>query len=105
MAIDGAIAARAADPLATTGVLNARLDGPAAPATGEPTQLGRFAVLRRIGAGGMGVVYMDHDAVLDRRIALKLLHPGRGSPDDSSRIIREAQALAKVVNLCHPLPS
>ena len=55
VAIDGAVAARATDPLATTGVLNPRLDRPAAPATGEPTQLGRFAVLRRIGAGGMGM--------------------------------------------------
>ncbi|MCA9683782.1 MAG: hypothetical protein KC457_16400, partial [Myxococcales bacterium] len=36
------------------------------------TQLGRYVVLDRLGAGGMGVVYTAWDPQLDRRLALKL---------------------------------
>ncbi|MCA9705391.1 MAG: tetratricopeptide repeat protein [Myxococcales bacterium] len=64
------------------------------------TVIGRYVILARLGAGGMGVVYVAHDPDLDRRVALKLLHPGR--TDDTTgkaRLLREAQALAK---LSHP---
>jgi eukaryotic-like serine/threonine-protein kinase len=67
------------------------------------TTLGRYQVLDRIGAGAMGVVYAAYDPQLDRRVALKVLHP---TPEESSsgsatsrRLVREAQALAK---LAHP---
>ena len=57
--------------------------------------LGRYVVLDRLGAGGMGVVYAAYDPKLDRRVALKLLHHGA----DETRLLREAQALAR---LSHP---
>ncbi|MBL9103021.1 MAG: serine/threonine protein kinase [Myxococcales bacterium] len=63
---------------------------------GVPPRLGRFAVLERLGAGGMGVVYAAYDDLLDRKVALKLLHDG-GHDDD--RLLREAQAMAR---LAHP---
>ena len=75
--------------------LKARLFG--APA--ESARVGRYAVLRRLGAGGMGVVYVAYDEQLDRKIALKLVHPGHHDPDASARSRREAQALAR---LSHP---
>ena len=75
--------------------LKSRLFG--APA--ESARVGRFAVLRRLGAGGMGVVYVAFDEQLDRKVALKLVHPGRHDPDASARSRREAQALAR---LSHP---
>ncbi len=75
--------------------LKARLFG--APA--ESTRVGRYAVLRRLGAGGMGVVYVAYDEELGRKIALKLVHPGHHDPDASARSRREAQALAR---LSHP---
>jgi predicted Ser/Thr protein kinase len=61
-------------------------------------KIGRFTVLERLGAGGMGVVYAAYDPHLDRRIAVKVLH---SSPKKStrSRLLREARALAK---LSHP---
>ncbi len=66
-------------------------------------QLGRYHVLQRIGAGGMGVVYAAFDPDLDRKVALKVLHPERLDGDSGSRgharLIREAKAMAK---LAHP---
>jgi serine/threonine protein kinase/WD40 repeat protein len=67
----------------------------------EPTRIGRFVVIKRIGEGGMGMVYAAYDDALDRKVAVKLLHP-RGSEagnDARTRLIREAQALAR---LSHP---
>ena len=65
--------------------------------------VGRYTVLERVGAGGMGVVYSAFDPELDRRIALKVLHAsGAGSLGDTvgrNRLLREAQAMAK---LHHP---
>lgn len=62
--------------------------------------LDRYIILHRIGTGGMGVVYAAHDPDLDRRIAIKLLHP-RGPAQDGGRerLQREAQAMAR---LSHP---
>jgi len=62
--------------------------------------IGRYVVLDKVGAGGMGVVYSAYDPELDRKLAIKLLS---GSDDASSlrarRLLREAQAMAK---LNHP---
>lgn len=60
--------------------------------------IGRFMVLGRVGSGGMGQVYAAYDPVLDRRVALKLLHAER-SERDREGLVREAKALAR---LSHP---
>ncbi|HEY8376005.1 MAG TPA: serine/threonine-protein kinase, partial [Nannocystis sp.] len=67
----------------------------------EPRRIGRFALLRRLGAGAMGVVYAAYDPQLDRKVAVKLLkgEPGAAGPRWQDRLLREAQALAK---LSHP---
>jgi tetratricopeptide (TPR) repeat protein/predicted Ser/Thr protein kinase len=67
------------------------------------TMLGRYVLLERVGAGGMGVVYAAYDPELDRRVALKVLK-GDAYGDvmasrGPSRLLREAQAMAK---LAHP---
>jgi tetratricopeptide (TPR) repeat protein/predicted Ser/Thr protein kinase len=61
--------------------------------------VGRHVVLHELGAGGMGVVYAAYDPELDRKVALKLLLPGSGGDTGRLRLLREAQALAR---LAHP---
>ena len=58
----------------------------------------RYIILDRIGAGAMGVVYTAYDPRLDRRVALKVMHarPGAQASDVATRLLREAQALAKL---------
>jgi eukaryotic-like serine/threonine-protein kinase len=63
--------------------------------------VGRYIVLRRIGSGGMGVVYAGYDPELDRKVALKLLRPDRtGASGEAARLrlIREAQAIARLAH-------
>ena len=63
-------------------------------------EVGRFSLVQRIGAGGMGQVYEAHDQELDRRVAVKVLHDHAvNSPTGRTRLLREAQAIAK---LSHP---
>ena len=64
--------------------------------SGAPVRVDRFALLEPIGVGGMGELYSAYDAKLDRKIALKLVRPGRGGDKADSRLLREAQALAKI---------
>ncbi|MEM9463287.1 MAG: serine/threonine-protein kinase [Myxococcota bacterium] len=62
--------------------------------------VGRYIVLETLGCGAMGIVYTAYDPDLDRKIALKLLLPGRdGRPAARLRLQREAQAIAR---LAHP---
>ncbi len=63
-----------------------------------PSRIGHFDIVRRLGEGGMGVVFEGRDAVLGRPVALKLLHPS-SSLTAPARLLREAKALAK---LSHP---
>ena len=55
--------------------------------------VGRYTIRRAIGAGGMGVVYEAHDAVLDRRVAIKLVRPDASDPRG---LLVEARALARL---------
>ncbi len=73
---------------------------PADEALERGTVVGRYVVIGKLGAGGMGVVYAAYDPELDRKVAVKLLRAGVGaSVDARTRLLREAQALAR---LAHP---
>ncbi|HZN91861.1 MAG TPA: serine/threonine-protein kinase, partial [Myxococcales bacterium] len=64
--------------------------------------LGRFVVLGKQGAGGMGVVYAAYDPELDRKVALKILRSDAErslAAELRTRLLREAQAMAR---LSHP---
>lgn len=63
---------------------------------GENPRIGRFHVLERIGAGGIGVVYGAYDPQLDRRVALKLVVPY--TEGDRVEVLAEARALARIAH-------
>jgi hypothetical protein len=66
----------------------------------EPgTQVGRYEIQRRLGRGGMGTVYVAHDPVLGRMVAIKLFAGELDMPDARERFSREARAAAA---LNHP---
>jgi serine/threonine protein kinase len=62
-------------------------------------QIGDFRIERRIGAGGMGIVYQAWQVSLNRPVALKVLGQSLKRPGDLARFQREAQAAAR---LSHP---
>ena len=47
-----------------------------------PDSIGKYRVIRRLGEGGMGAVYLAHDDGIDRDVAIKLL---RGHDEDLRR--------------------
>lgn len=64
------------------------------------TSIGRFRILRELGRGGFGVVYLAHDPTLGRQVAVKVPHPQlAANPDIARRLAREAEYLAR---LDHP---
>src|SRR2546421_10416295 len=77
-------------------------DSPVAAAAAEelsvPREMGSVRLLRQIGQGAMGVVWLGHDAMLDRRVAVKFLLNAVSSPDDPgfARFLQGARAAAAV---------
>jgi eukaryotic-like serine/threonine-protein kinase len=59
------------------------------------TLIGRHRVERLLGRGAMGAVYLAHDPVLDRKVALKVLFATSESSAEE-RVRGEAQAMARV---------
>ncbi|MCX4243879.1 serine/threonine-protein kinase [Paraliomyxa miuraensis] len=66
---------------------------------GPVMRIGRYRIEDRIGAGGMGEVYLAVDEELDRKVAIKRVLPGLISEHVHARLRDEARALAK---LSHP---
>lgn len=65
-----------------------------------PTRLGSYELSERIGEGGMGLVYLARDTVLDREVAIKLIRPELvASASLRERFTRESRAVAR---LQHP---
>ena len=63
-------------------------------------KLGKYELLEEIGHGGMATVYRARDVTLDRRVAVKLLHPHlQKTPEARIRFTREAKSVAR---LRHP---
>ncbi len=70
-------------------------DPPAHP--GEVGTFGRYRVLKQLGQGGMGAVFLGYDASLERKIALKVMLPQFTTDAESrERFLREARSAAKV---------
>ena len=68
-----------------------------------PASFGRYRVLKLLGKGGMGAVYLAQDTQLDRPVALKVPHFDAGeSPQVLERFFREARTAATLqhANIC-----
>jgi TPR repeat protein/predicted Ser/Thr protein kinase len=68
------------------------------PASG-PASIGRYQVIRTLGEGGMGAVYLALDPAIDRQVALKLMRAGFNTGSLRERFAREARAVGR---LHHP---
>ncbi len=64
--------------------------------TPTSTMMGRYRVVDRLGAGGMGVVFRAQDEKLERVVAIKMLAPGVLSDEARRHFRHEALALARL---------
>ncbi|MCG8423387.1 MAG: SUMF1/EgtB/PvdO family nonheme iron enzyme [Proteobacteria bacterium] len=63
------------------------------------TDMDEYRLVRLLGRGAMGQVFLGHDTVLDRPVAIKLLHVADASGQARRRFLVEARAIAR---LSHP---
>jgi serine/threonine-protein kinase len=62
-------------------------------------KIGRYEIVRPLGKGAMGVVYLAHDPLLERDVALKVMVAQiADDPELSKRFEREAKAVAKMTH-------
>ncbi len=64
----------------------------------EIGRLGGYSLLGVLGKGGMGMVFLAHDPMLDRKLALKVMIPEVASPDNRERFFREARSVAALTH-------
>src|SRR5437879_7773364 len=64
------------------------------------TKLGRYEIRSKIGAGGMGEVYLAQDTKLDRKVALKILPAEVAAKEDRMRRFTQEAKTASALN--HP---
>src|SRR6185295_19925956 len=68
-----------------------------------PESIAQYRIIKRLGAGGMGEVYLALDTKLDRKVAIKVIRPDTLVEEQlKKRLLREAQAAAKLdhPNIC-----
>jgi serine/threonine protein kinase/cytochrome c-type biogenesis protein CcmH/NrfG len=67
-----------------------------------PERVAHYRITRKLGEGGMGVVYAAHDERLDRTVAIKMVRSGTGDGTARDRLWREARSAAAVnhPNVC-----
>ena len=62
-----------------------------------PESIGGYKILRELGRGGMGVVYLAHQESLDRQLAIKVIAPQLSrTPEFAQRFLREGKIAASL---------
>jgi len=56
----------------------------------------KYSIVKELGSGGMGSVYLAHDRELDREVAIKILRETDLTDDTKRRMLREAQIIARL---------
>lgn len=81
----------------SSGICVACVFGAASEEEFDPTRFGRYRLLRQLGEGGMGTVYLAQQQDFDRRVALKQLSAGIwATPSQLDRFKREAEMLSSL---------
>ena len=83
----------------THGASRAKTEGQRPLGLERGTAIGRYTILEHLGAGGMATVYSAYDTQLERIVALKMLRAELETEEVHARMLREAQAMAR---LKHP---
>ena len=68
------------------------------PAFSPPERIEEYRLLRSIGRGGMGEVFLGHDVLLDRPVAVKFIAQGRPDEQAQKRFLVEARAIARMTH-------
>ncbi len=70
------------------------------PAPDDPERIGPYKILRRLGWGGMGAVYLAErdDGQFEHRVAIKVLRPDRAGPELRRRFLTERRILAQLTH-------
>ncbi|ATB50264.1 bifunctional serine/threonine-protein kinase/formylglycine-generating enzyme family protein [Corallococcus macrosporus] len=75
------------------------MSGPVPARWEPPPAFDEYRLIRLLGEGGMGRVYLAEDTALQRRVAIKFIGAERSGPEQRDRLFAEARALAR---LRHP---
>ena len=97
---EGVSADGSTEGVSAEGVSSARSEGPGAPAKKKRkkvVQLGDFRLVKKLGQGGMGEVFLAKQISLDRLVALKVLSKELAKKKGFvERFVREARAMARI---------
>jgi serine/threonine protein kinase len=64
-----------------------------------PDKIGRFTIQKELGRGGFGVVYLGHDQLADRDVAIKVPNSSKRSPAQLELFLEDART---AIQLVHP---
>ncbi|MDC0671274.1 nSTAND1 domain-containing NTPase [Nannocystis radixulma] len=63
-----------------------------------PQQFDEYRLVRVLGSGSMGVVFLGHDTILDRPVAIKFINARDANPRTRERFVIEARAAARIAH-------